>query len=510
MKRLLPLLLALVIFTAVPQPTAARPPSLAYQAESWVYTGGPLGGLGYDVRIDPRSPDVMYVTDAFAGVFKSTDGGQSWFPANNGITTRIGGSGDAIPIFSLTIDPNNSNRLWVGTEFLGGIFRSDDAGANWQQMSNGIQEQSITIRGFGVEPGNSDVVYMAGEISSWEWNNGQPLSGLGMDKVKGVVYKTVDAGQHWERIWAGDNLARYVLIDPQNPDLLYVSTGIFDREAANSDHTIPDPGGVGILRSRDGGQTWEVLGPSHGFSPEDLYLGSLSMNPENPKILLAAAGNDPFTWYLDRPMGAVYRTEDGGDTWTKTLDLAIASAVEICAGDPDVVYASSVNGFYRSEDGGLTWEEMTRGMWGPEEVMAGFPIDMACDPRNPQRIFVNNYGGGNFLSEDGGATWTVASRGYTGALMRQVAVAPDDPAHVYASARSGIFVSKDGGENWQGISRQAARPMEALALAVDPTDANHLLATVLDGGPVPKISEDGGQSWVTVSGRVFPGGLRAF
>ncbi|MCK5793417.1 MAG: hypothetical protein KAH12_01840, partial [Anaerolineales bacterium] len=64
----------------------------------WVYTGGPSGGLGYDIRMDPRDKEIMYVTDAFAGAFKSTDGGKNWTPINSGITARVGPSGDGIPV----------------------------------------------------------------------------------------------------------------------------------------------------------------------------------------------------------------------------------------------------------------------------------------------------------------------------------------------------------------------------------------------------------------------------
>ncbi|HCO96361.1 MAG TPA: hypothetical protein DIU00_20880 [Phycisphaerales bacterium] len=78
---------------------------------TWVRTGGPLGGLGYDVRMRPDNPDIMYVTDAWAGVFISTNGGQTWQPSNQGITTRTGESGDAIPVFCLTIDPHNHDTI---------------------------------------------------------------------------------------------------------------------------------------------------------------------------------------------------------------------------------------------------------------------------------------------------------------------------------------------------------------------------------------------------------------
>lgn len=475
----------------------------AYRSLPWVTTGGPVGGLGYDIRMDPRNPDVMYVTDAWAGAFKSVDGGRSWFSINEGITSRVGPSLNGIPVFSLTIDPNNPDTLWLGTQSAGSVFRSDDGGAHWVSKSNGIQEQALTIRGFTVAPGNSDVVYLAGEISSWEWN-GSPLPGLGFDLTKGTVYKTVDGGESWQRIWLGDNLARYVLIHPAIPNRLFVSTGIFDREAANSNYETKNPGGVGIVRSIDGGQTWETLGVENGIHPDELYFGSLALHPQNPDILLGAAGNDPYMWYLGREIGAIYRTVDGGDTWQRVLHLPNASAVEICTGDPRIMYAASVSQFYRSEDSGLTWQKyggagpLDQGgdsLWGTPGIVAGFPIDLQCDPRNPMRIFVNNYGGGNFLSDDGGQTWMDASKGYTGAHMKQIDVAVQNPALVYAAARSGVFVSDDGGENWEGISRGVARAMEAWVVAVDPGDEDHIIAIIADAGPIPKISLDGGRTW---------------
>jgi len=488
-----------------PQPTEPAPSSgsspevqpgtPAFQVETWVSTGGPPGGLGYDIRMDPRNPDVMYVTDAWAGVFKSTDGGENWVPINNGITTRVGPSGDGIPAFSLTIDPNNPDILWVGTQYSSGTYRSEDAGQSWTMRNNGIQEQLLSIRGFTVQPGNSDVVYLSGEISSWEWNV-EPLPSLGLDRVRGAIYKTTDGGQNWRRIWYGDNLARYVWIHPQDPNLLYASTGIFDREAANSNPETLDPGGVGLLRSRDGGATWEALDAKNGFQTDELYFGSLFMHPQNPNILLAAAGNDPYMTALGVPLlGAIYLTEDGGDRWERVLGLPNASTVEICTGDPNVMYAGSRNGIYRSMDGGHTWAEMAGNLWGSDDVLAGFPIDMQCDPRDPLRLFVNNYIGGNFLSEDGGLTWRVASKGYTGALMSQIAVSADDPGLVYSASRMGIFASDDGGENWGGTAVHPARVPEAVVIAVDPFDGDHIMAVFRDAGPDPFLSRDRGRSW---------------
>jgi len=460
---------------------------------NWVRTGGPLGGLGYDVRMRPDNPDVMYVTDAWAGVFMSTDGGQTWFPSNEGITTRAGESGDAIPVFCLTIDPHNYDIIWVGTQNVRGVFKSTDGGRTWVEMDNGVAEyQGITFRGFTVDPRSSDIVYAAAELSSWAWA-GEGRSGREFDMTQGVVYKTTDGGQNWTPVWRGDNLARYVWIDPRDPEVVYVSTGIFDREAANS---IPDsrtPGGVGMIKSTDGGQTWREV--NNGLA--NLYVGTLFMHPENPDILLAGTGNNQ---YYDR--AGVYLSTDGGHSWQQTLAGENINAVEFALSPPGIAYAGSVDAVYRSQDGGYTWQRVSGGRdgWGPPGVRAGFPIDFQVDPRDPDRIFANNYGGGNFLSTDGGRTWTVASKGYTGAQVRDIAVDPTAAGRVFAAARSGLFVSTDGGDDWVGLNTPPAASLEWYVVAIDPTDPQHVLAANNWNGVLLQ-SHDRGRAWRPVSQR---------
>ncbi|HED04214.1 MAG TPA: hypothetical protein ENI60_05555, partial [Candidatus Fraserbacteria bacterium] len=175
------------------------PPTLGLR---WTKTGGPLGGLGYDVRMRPDNPDMLYVTDAWSGVNMSEDGGHTWFASNKGIITRAGPSGDAIPIFSLTIDPHNPDIIWTGTQNTRGIYKSTDGGRKWVEKINGIVEQEgITFRGFTVDPRDSNIVYAAAEISSFAWTaNGEERMGRYFDLVKGVVYKTTDGGEHWAAI----------------------------------------------------------------------------------------------------------------------------------------------------------------------------------------------------------------------------------------------------------------------------------------------------------------------
>jgi photosystem II stability/assembly factor-like uncharacterized protein len=453
---------------------------------NWVYTGGPLGGLGYDVRMRPDNLDIMFVTDAFAGAFKSTDSGKTWFPANEGITTRIGESGDIISVFCLTIDPHNNDIVWAGTQYKRGIFKSTDGGNTWTQMNNGVQEAGVTLRGFTVDPRSSDIVYAAGEVSSWDWY-GQPRNGREFDMTQGVVYKTTDGGQNWKKIWQGDDLARYIWIDPRNPEVLYVSHGIFDREAANSDPVKGVPGGVGILKSTDGGQTWSDA--NNGL--KNLYVGSLFMHPQNPDILLTGVGNVTYP-----ESSGAYLSTDGGATWTQTLDAYVISSVEFATSNPEIAYAASFNAVYRSEDGGHTWKNITgqEGGWGAPGVRGGTPIDIQVDPRDPNRLFIDNYGGGNFLSEDGGRTWSTASKGYSGGLTRDVVVDPTAPGHVVAAVRSGLFTSYNGGKDWVGISNPPVLNLDWHAVAMDPTDPQHLISELTCPRQLVE-STNGGANW---------------
>jgi len=503
----------------MPGTTSVTPPEDT--GTGWVQLGGPPGGLGYDIRVDFSDPDTWYVTDSFAGVFKSTDRGLTWFPSNQGIIRETGATNDYVPIFCLTLDPHNPQIIWIGTFDTGRIYRSQDGGQTWEERDQGItiDYTLLSFRGFTIDPRSSDIVYAMAETTH---TTPEVRCGTSHDCIGGMVYKTTDAGLHWEVIWNGgmpSSLVRYLWIDPSNPDTLYVSTGIFDRSAVGETDPYGNTdliGGLGVLKSTDGGRTWRTLGRANGF--DLLYIGSLYMHPQNPNILLAAAGHQYAINTIEFVLptltevpGGIFRTTDGGEHWDKVLsssgDMLTQNftVVEMCDNEPDIAYAASDLGVYRSEDGGITWELTTGSSagWGAPGMIAGIPIDAQCDPQDPNRLFINNYNGGNFLSEDGGRNFVSASDGYSGSHSIFITVDPNQPGRIFTIGRNGPWTSNDFGKIWQGILYPTVENLltkvEGWAIAIDPSNPGHLLF----GSGFMEESFDGGLTWQFRAGLNF-------
>lgn len=446
----------------------------------WTFTGGPRGGIGYDLAIDPRDARVIWVTDAFAGAHQSTDGGSTWTARNRGITARSGPAGEAIPIFSLTIDRGQPDTIWVGTMGMRGVFKSTDGGATWAEMDNGIATQpGMEIRSFTVDPRDSNVVYCGGNY----------LADAVTRKYRGFIYKTTDGGASWSLLVEPGALVRWIILDPTNPDVVYASTGIFDRYAVQAE---------GVLKSTDAGTTWTHV--NEGLTT--LAVGALTMHPTNPQVLLAGTGKaSGITDSPDEINGGVFKTTDGGAHWRQVDPIHASgnmelrfSAIAFSPSNPSIVYATTGYIILRSTDGGETWA--TYHMPDDGEFY-GQPIAMVVHPTDPDTIYVNGYGGGVFTSTDGGKSWQDASKGYTGNQVWAIAVDPEDPEYVAVGSKNGTHRSTDGGDHWQGRNRSPDRypwTLNLPSLAIDPTDRETWLLGDYSWGTIFRTT-DGGASW---------------
>jgi photosystem II stability/assembly factor-like uncharacterized protein len=452
---------------------SGQPPS----GPTWVATGGPRGGIGYDVRIDPRDARRMWVTDAYAGVYWSSDGGRTWQPRNEGITARSGTSGDGIPIFSLNLDPSNPDSLWAGTQGMRGVFKSTNGGANWVEMDQGIATQpSMEMRSFTVDPHDSNIAYCGGNY----------LAEAATLRQRGFIYKTTDGGTSWRLVHEPGALVRWIIIDPTDTRVIYAATGIFDRFAIKAE---------GVLKSVDGGATWRNI----NTGLVSLAVGALVMHPTNPQVLIAGCGKGSAT-FQDNPndlLGGVFKTTNGGAQWRKVDPFsagqeAQASAIAFAPSDPLIVYGDDGHNFMRSIDGGETWDWFRADAQGENR---GNPISLAVHPTDPDTIFMNAYGGGVFVSTDGGRVWADSSRGVTGAGVWGIAADPSRPMRIVAASKNGIYLTEDAGVAWHGRSADGIDNMTAVA--VDPTSTDVWLAGRQIDGHLWRTT-DSGVTWQTV------------
>lgn len=463
-----------------------QPPAAVLPGLSWIFTGGPRGGIGYDIRFNPLNQNILWVTDAFAGVHQSTDGGLTWIARNEGIDARSGMSGDAIPVFSLTIDPNNPDIIWAGVMGIRGLYKSTDGGQNWIRKDNGIKDQpNMEMRGITVDPYDSNIVYCGGNYLANE---------AALDQ-RGFIYKTTDGGENWKLLIEPDALVRWIIVDPTDNNIIYASTGIFDRFAVKP---------TGVLKSTDGGQTWVQI--NNGFN--NLVVAALAMHPEDHLTLIAGTGK--ASTFADEPSeinGGVFITHDGGQNWRQVDPIKASgdnskafSAVAFSPSNPTIVYADAGNIFLRSEDGGETWENYSVGPNLGNGMLEnrGQPIALAVLPTDPNTIFMNAYDGGVFISTDGGKTWQDSSSGYAGSQVWGIAIDPKNPAFVVAVSKNGVHVSYDAGGTWHGrISEGWINNIETVA--IDPENRNNILIGRSITGDISR-STDGGFTWKHVLG----------
>ncbi|MBI3590844.1 MAG: hypothetical protein HY094_05635 [Candidatus Melainabacteria bacterium] len=451
----------------------------------WQKLNGPFGGQGYTIRFSPNDSNKIIVTDSFAGIHISGDRGLTWDESTQGIDSRAGESGDAIPVFVTTIDPNNPQRIWCGVKNAMGVFLSTDGGATWQHKDNGLPSgEEVEIRGLAVKPGDSNTVFASGDLEEIG-----PFMGA-FQRTHGILYRTTDGGENWAQVLSGGNLFKDVIIDPNNPNTTYVASGFFDRQQLEKLE--------GVYKSTDSGSTWAQI--NNGI--RNLYVTNIKFDPMNPNTIWGTTGMIPqFDTDIENQDGAIIVTRDSGMTWIEVKrqrsngSPQLYSALGISPTNPNVIYAGAFGIFFKSKDGGMTWTETG---FGPLGSNPGHPIDIAVDPNDENTVYVDSYIGGVFKTTDGGKTWVTNAFGYSGSETRDVAVSPDGNK-VFATSRSGVFLSEDKGVNWLPVGLGDVALDELQAIVPHPADSSKvLLGDSQNAMSSIFLSTDGGMSWRTV------------
>ncbi|HEX9057754.1 MAG TPA: hypothetical protein VF818_09500 [Ktedonobacterales bacterium] len=320
----------------------------------------------------------------------------------------------------------------------GGVWKTTDGGLYWENVSDGFFKRA-SVGALAVAPSDPNVLY----------------AGMGEATIRGNVshgdgvYKSVDAGKTWTHLGLADtrNIAK-VRVHPDNPNTVYVAA-LGHAHGPNAER--------GVFRSRDGGQTWEKT----LYVNEDVGIADLSIDANNPRILYAS------TWRARRLPHAlesggegcgIYRSTDGGDTWTdlsrrKGLPKGVLGKIGLAVSPArsDRVWAiveAEDGGVFRSDDGGETWERLCE-----EYDMRSRPwyyMHIIADTQDPDTLYVLNVNG--YKSIDGGKTFFKITIPHGD--DHDLWIDPRDSHRMIAGHDGGACVSFNGGDSWTTIYNQ--------------------------------------------------------
>jgi photosystem II stability/assembly factor-like uncharacterized protein len=341
-------------------------------------------------------------------------------------------------VTTVTGVPGDPTMLYFGAVG-GGVWQSDTYGRKWENITDG-QMAVGSIGDIAVAASDPKIIYVGTGSASVRSN---VSTGRGM-------YKSTDAGKTWT--FSGLKEAGQigeVVVHPMNPDLVYV---------AATGHIFGPNSERGVFRSKDGGNTWEhVLAHSDTVGAVDMV-----MNPENPNELYAAlwrAERKPWTIISGGTEGGIYKTRDGGDTWTK-LTIGLPEGLigkiglALSPTNPNRLYAlveapDDQGGLYRSDNAGRSFRFIN----GQQSLTFRpfYYIYMTPDPQDENTVYVNNEG--FFKSTDAGSTF-VRIRVPHGD-NHDLWIHPDDPSFLFQANDGGVNVSLNGGKTWSTQTNQA-------------------------------------------------------
>jgi len=315
--------------------------------------------------------------------------------------------------------------------------------------------------------------------------------------ASGGVWKTTNNGTTWEPVFDKEGVSTIgdLAIAPSDPSVVWVGSGEPNNRQSSS-------WGDGAYKSIDGGKTWKNVGLEKTH-----HIGRIVIHPRNPDVVYVAALG--HLWGPN-PERGVYKTTDGGKTWSQVLKINEDTGVSDIAMDPespDILYAAAYErrrtpfGFngggtdsaiYKTIDGGATWKKLTKGLPyenGGETGRIGLDI-YRKDP-NIVYAVVQHEKGGTFRSEDKGETWKkMGDTDPRPSYYSQVRIDPNNDLRIWELGAP-MFYSEDGGKTF---TTQRVRSIHGdyHAMWIDPADSNHMIVGS-DGGI--HWSYDAGKSW---------------
>jgi len=309
-------------------------------------THGPQGAAVTAIAIGPATHSTLYAA-AVGGLYKSVDGGLHW----NSIDVGLG-----ITVRSLAVDPANPTTVYAAT-LSDGVYKSLDGGDSWSPANGGMT--SWDVEALVIDPQSPGTIY----AGTFEYG----CEGF-------CLFKSTNGGRSWTPTGRTPDVLS-LAVDPRTPSTLYAGTY-----------------GSGIFKSEDGGDSWRAInvGLTGNFVP------SMVIDPLTPTTIYAAPVGYPSGPY---PVGGVFKSTDGGETWNAANRGLTADSVRELAinpRNPSTLYAGTPVGIFKSSNGGDSWTAMNDGLSNTDV------LSLAIDPADPDRLYAGTAGGGIFEWETPG------------------------------------------------------------------------------------------------------------
>jgi photosystem II stability/assembly factor-like uncharacterized protein len=405
---------------------------------SWIETRAAEDGNSvwfdapYDLAVAPGAPDICYATDLFR-TYRTRDGGRTWAQVNSarrGDDQWVSRGLDVTNSYGIHWDPFDPRRVFISYTDIG-LFRSEDGGATWTGSSTGVPTAwRNTTYWVAFDPEVPGLMW--GAFSGTHdlprpkmWRHRNP------DTFKGGVGISADGGRTWTPSNAGmpESAITHVLLDPSSPKgrrTLYAAA--FGR---------------GVFKSTDNGRTWQAR--NTGIDSPQPFAWRLTRGPDGALYVVVARRSERGR-IGDADDGALYRSTDGAEHWTRmtlppgtngpnglTVDPRDARRLYLAAWGVATPGGDTGGGIFLSTDGGLSWKNRL-----PESQHV---YDVTFDPRDPSVLYASGFDQAAFRSTDGGAHWS-RLRGFNFKWGHRVIPDPADPSQVY--------VTTFGGSVWHG------------------------------------------------------------
>jgi photosystem II stability/assembly factor-like uncharacterized protein len=528
------------------------PSATKSSARAWELRGKREGGTVTGLALSPNfAKDKTVFAATMAGVYRSSDAGNSWRPANNGLTSPF--------TICVALSPRfeDDGTAFVGARS-GGLYQTSNGGEEWYPVDIWGQRESVQAIAVSPAYGRDHEALLGAETTgvyrtttsgkSWSATNFGLLE-LGVlalayspnfaeDQTAFVVttngfYRTPNGGRAWRE--GGTDLAgvalQCVAVSPSYKDDNFLIVGSEDE---------------GVYVSTDGGRRWKES--NKGL--DDLCVNAIALSPTfaDDKTIVLGTNAGPFisrdrgaTWQAAKgetgalltiatgPDGlvlagsadqGVFRSEDGGATWRSSTDgLAARLFVQLAVGPDDALYSVALDeGIARSQDGGETWARIGTGL--AEREVTALALSPALTSDGTMFASTDQ---GLYRSQDTGESWTAAGAELAGSAIRVVALSPDfvSDGTVLVSAAEGagegapttLWVSHDRGDSWEA-AKETFDGNEIVALAFSPEFASDrtIYAGTFREATVQKQaevaiwrSEDAGKSWLPLTAHLTPG-----